>query len=83
MAEEDGVGGVAKLLQEDVARRRALHEQRVGELGEKAVVQLAHLGVAGEEAEGAAAGDLEDSADALGGLRKEVWVAGGGIPGGR
>ena len=53
----------------------ALHEQRVGELGEEAVVELAHLGVAGEEAEGAAAGDLEDAADFFGGLREEVGVA--------
>jgi hypothetical protein len=56
--EEDGVGGVAELLQEDVAGGGALHEQWVGELHEQAVVHLAHLGVAGEEAEGAAAGDF-------------------------
>ncbi len=56
--EEDGVRCVAELLQEDVAGGGALHEQRVGELSEEAVVELAHLGVRGEEAEGAAAGDL-------------------------
>ena len=36
---------------------------------------LAHLRVAGEEAEGAALGDLEDAADALGGLLLEVGLA--------
>ena len=77
-AEEDGVGGVAELLQKDVAGGGALHEERVGELGEEAVVELAHLGVAGEEAEGAAAGDFEDAADFFGGLREEVGVAGCG-----
>ena len=38
-------------------------------------MELAHLGVAGEEAEGAAAGDLEDAADPLGGLGEEVGLA--------
>jgi len=38
-------------------------------------VGVAHLGVAGEEAEGAAFGDLEDAADALGCLLREVWLA--------
>ena len=41
-------------------------------------MELAHLGVAGEEAEGAAAGDFEDAADFFGGLREEVGVAGCG-----
>ena len=36
-AEEDGVGGIAELLQEDVARGRAVQEQRVGQLGEEAM----------------------------------------------
>ncbi len=57
-AEENGVRGVAELLEEDVAGGRALHEERVGELREQAVVELAHLGVRGEEAEGAALGDF-------------------------
>jgi len=57
-AKEDGVGRVAELLEQDVAWGGALHEERVGELREEAVVELAHLGVAGEEAEGAATGDL-------------------------
>ena len=74
-AEEDGVGGFAELLDEDVAWGRALQEQRIGELAEQAVVELAHLRVAGEEAEGAAAGDLEDAADFFGGVREEVGVA--------
>ncbi len=75
-AEEDGVGGVAELLEEDVARGGALHHERVGELGQQAVVELAHLGVGGEEAEGAAASDFQDAADLFGGLREEVGVAG-------
>jgi hypothetical protein len=63
------------LLDENVARGGALKEQRVRELAEEAVVELAHLGVAGEEAEGAATGDLEDAADLFGGVREEVGVA--------
>jgi hypothetical protein len=39
-------------------------------------VHEAHLVVAGEEAEGAAVGDLEDAAGALGGVVEEVGVAG-------
>ena len=38
-AEEDGVGGVAELLQQDVARGGAVEEQRVGEFGEEALVE--------------------------------------------
>ena len=64
-----------------MAGRGALHEERVGELREEAVVELAHLGVRGEEAEGAATGDLEDAADFLCGLGKEVGVAGWGHAG--
>ena len=45
-----------------------------GDLGEEAVVELAHLGVGGEEAEGAAAGELEEAADTFGGLRDEVGM---------
>ena len=77
-AEEDGVGGVAELLEQDVAWCGALDEQRVGELREQAVVEIAHLGVRGEETEGSASGDFEDATDALGGLREEVGVAGRG-----
>jgi hypothetical protein len=47
-----------------------------GSTRQQALVEVAHLGVAGEEAEGAAAGDLEHAADALGGLpRGEVGLA--------
>ena len=74
-AEEDGVGGVAELLEEDVAGGGAVEEQGVGEFGEEAVVDLAHLFVAGEEAEGSAVGDLEDAADAFGGFELEVGLA--------
>ncbi len=58
-----------------MAGRGALHEERVGELGEEAIVELAHLGVRGKEAEGATAGDLEDAADFLRSLGEEVRVA--------
>ncbi len=49
--------------------------ERVGEFGEEAVVDLAHLFVAGEEAEGAALRDFEDAADAFGGFELEVGLA--------
>ena len=74
-AEEDGVGGVAELLEQDVARGGAMEEQRVRQLGEQALVGVAHLRVAGEEAEGAALGDLKNTADALGCLFGEVGLA--------
>ena len=45
-----------------------MEEQWIGEFGEEALVGVAHLGVAGEEAEGAAFGDLEDAAYPLGGF---------------
>ncbi len=37
-AEEDGVGRVAELLQQDVARRGAVQQQRIGQFGEQALV---------------------------------------------
>jgi hypothetical protein len=74
-AEEDGVGGVAKLLQEHVARGGAVEEESVREFGEETFVGVAHLGVAGEEAEGPALGDLEDAADAFGGFFGEIGLA--------
>ena len=53
-----------------------MQEERVGEFCEEAVVDLAHLFVAGEEAEGPALGDFEDAADAFGGFELEVGLAG-------
>jgi hypothetical protein len=77
-AEEDGVGGGFELMKQDASWCGAVEEEWVGELGEETLVGVAHLGVAGEEAEGAAFGDLEDAADALGGLLGEVGLAGVG-----
>ena len=82
-AEEDGVGGGFELLQEYVPGKRAVEKERVGEFGEEAVVDFAHLLVAGEEAEGAAFGDFEDAADAFGGFELEVGLAGVGHVGGQ
>jgi len=72
---QDGVGGGAELLDERGFGRGALQEHGVVELSEERVVNLLHLSVAGEEAEGAAAGDLQKLADADGGLGGEVGVA--------
>jgi hypothetical protein len=77
-AEEDGAGGVAELFEQNVARGGSLEEQWVGEFGGKALVSGAHLRIAGEQAEGAAAGDLEDAAGALGRLDEEIGFAGVG-----
>ena len=77
-AEEDGVGRVAELFEQDVAGRRTLQQERIGQLAEQAVVQFTHTGVAGEKAEGAAAGDFQHAADLFRGLRDEVGVAGVG-----
>ena len=74
--EEDGVGSGAELLQQNVPGGGALEEQGVGELLQHALVEGAHLGVAGEEAEGAALGDFKHAAHALGGVEEEVGLAG-------
>jgi hypothetical protein len=77
-AEEDGVGGVAELLEEDVAGRGALHEERVGELGEEAVVELAHLGVLVKRQKARPRVISRTRRMRFGGLREEVGVAGCG-----
>jgi hypothetical protein len=74
-AEEDGVGGGAELFEEGLARGGAMEEKREIEDGKKALVEGAHLGVAGEEAEGAAAGDAENALDGCGGGDDEVGFA--------
>ena len=63
-------------LKQDVTWGRAVEEKCVGKFGQEALVGVAHLGVACEETEGAAPGDFEDTADALGGLLGEVGLAG-------
>ena len=57
----------SKLLEQRRFRSVALLEHRKLQQAEQAVVDLVHLRVAGEEHEGAAAGDLEQAADAVGG----------------
>jgi len=73
--EEDGVGGGAEFFKESLARGGAVEQEREIEDGEKALVEGAHLGVAGEKAEGAAAGDAEDTLDGRGCGGNEVRVA--------
>src|ERR1035437_40699 len=58
-AEEDGVGGGAELLQESFARSRAMQQDGKIQHRQEALVNDVHLGVAGEEAKGAAAGDFQ------------------------
>jgi hypothetical protein len=74
-AEEDGVGSVAELLEQDMARGRAMQEQRVRGAAGEAFVQSRICAVAGEEAEGAALGYFKHAADAFGGARGEVGIA--------
>ena len=77
-AEEDGVRGVAELLEKDVARGGAVEQERIGELLQHAVVKQAHLGVRGKKTEGAALRDFEDASHALRGLIEEAGFAGVG-----
>ena len=74
-AEEDGVGGGTEFLEESFSRSGAVEEKRKIEDGKKALVEGAHLGVAGEEAEGAAAGDSQDTLDGGSGRGDEVRIA--------
>src|SRR5208283_2630776 len=77
-AEEDGVRCGAELLEQGFARSVAVEKDGETEDGREALVQGAHLRVAGEEAECAAAGDGENALDqARGGLDK-FGVAGVG-----
>ncbi len=75
--EQHGVRGKAKLIEQRAARRRALQQHGKFELAQQAVVQVAHLRVAGEEAEGAPARDLQQFADACRRARAAVgraWI---------
>ncbi len=69
------MGVAAELLDERGFGRGALQEHGVIELTEKRVVDLLHLGEAGEKTEGASASDLQQLANADGGLRGERGVA--------
>ena len=74
-AEENGVGGGTEFLKESLARGSAVEKEREVEDGEEALVEGAHLDVAGEKAEGAAAGDAQDALNGDGGRGYEVRVA--------
>ena len=77
-AEEDGVGRGAELLEQGFARGGAVEKDGEVEDGQQALVEGAHLRVAGEEAEGAAAGDAEDAPNAVGGGLGKFGIAGVG-----
>ena len=74
-AEEDGVGGSAKFFEESFTRSGSVEEKREIEDREKALVEGAHLAIAGEEAEGAAAGDTQDALNGSGGSDDEFRIA--------
>lgn len=65
-AEENGVWGGAEFLEEGFARGGAVEEKREIEDRQEALVEGAHLGVTGEKAERAAAGDVENALDGCG-----------------
>jgi len=83
-AEEDGVGSTAELFEQSFARCSAMEKDGEIEDGQEPVVENAHLAVAGEETEGAAARDFEDTLNAassglgelritrIGHLRREI-----------
>ena len=56
----------AELFQQGAARRRPLQQQRIFDGAKQALVDFAHLRVAGEQAKRPALRDLQDLADALG-----------------
>ena len=71
--------GVARNSSSRALRGRgAVEKDGKIEDGQQALVEGAHLAVAGEEAEGAAAGDGEDAVDAVGGGFGKVGIAGVG-----
>ena len=68
--------GVARnSLEQGFARGGAVEKDGEVEHGQQALVEVAHLAVAGEEAEGAAAGDVEHAPDAVGGGFGEFGIA--------
>jgi len=60
-----------------------VQQDRVIENRKEALVEGAHLRVAGEEAEGAAARDAQNALDGDGRGFLEFWARGSGICGGR
>ena len=74
-AEEDGVRRGAELFEQRFARSGAVQKDRKVEHGHEAFVEVAHLRVAGEEAEGAAPRDLKNAADAVGGSLGKFRIA--------
>src|SRR5271155_1060146 len=74
-AEENGIWSLPKLLKQRLARSRALQQQGVAHFDQQALVQVVHLLIAGEEAEGAAMRDVEHAADALRSLLLKIRVA--------
>ena len=75
MCQRERRRGIAELLQQNCAWGCALQQQRVGQLRGEALVRGAHLGVAGEQAEGAAVGDLQHAASAFRGLEEVFRIA--------
>ena len=71
-AEEDGVRRQAELFEQRGFWRVSLLEHGEIDQAEEAVVDFVHLRVAGEEDEGAAAGDFEQAANDVGGLGGEL-----------
>ena len=59
--------GLAEPAEQHMPRCGAVQQQRVGQLTQQAVMHEPHLRVAGEQAKGAAAGDLKHAADAFSG----------------
>ena len=75
-AEKDGVGSRAEFLEESFAWRGAVKEEGEIEDGQEALIEGAHLGVTGEKAERAAAGDAENALDGCGRGGDKVGFAG-------
>src|SRR5579863_3260425 len=73
--EEDGVGGGLEAFEENGAGRSALQERGKSDAASDALVDIFHLRVAGEEAKGAAFGDLEKADDFVGGASGKILVA--------
>src|SRR5580698_2908499 len=64
--QEHGIGSDAELIEQGLTRRRSVQEDRIVQHRQQALVEIAHLCIAREEAEGASAADLQHAANTVG-----------------
>src|SRR5260370_19610786 len=70
--EQDGIRREAKFFQQSAALLPALNQHGEFQLSQQAVVDLMHLGVAGEKTKGAPSGNFQQPPDAFGSPRNKL-----------